>query len=224
MNIVQRIILGVACLFIIADTAGHWYHLSLTHYTKPLTLPIIILLVFAQTCFWQKYNLVILIGLFCSLIAGVFLEMGNHFLYGVSFFLLSHIFYITGFSLDASWRKKDFLVTIPFIIYGSIIFSLYLPNLKDNTLPLLAYLIAISTMGWRGVVRALVRRDASGWIAALGGLTFICSDSLLGWDLYRHSLNPAAMMFTYHTAELLIALSVPLRRPLDRPTHTECSA
>ncbi|MCB1041894.1 MAG: lysoplasmalogenase [Acidobacteria bacterium] len=147
----------------------------------------------------------ITVGLVLSGFGDVFLAVGDaYFIHGLSSFLLAHIAYIISFG----WRPKSSEAwwLAPFVIWGSIMAWLLLPNTGSLTGPVMSYLVVIMFMMWRAVS---FWRCGGRMEAAWGALIFGISDSLLACRLFLDAAwaSPFWVMFTYWCAQVLIGRS-----------------
>ena len=160
----------------------------------------------------------ILAGLWFSLAGDVFLMWPQGFLPGLVSFLLAHLAYIVAFTrrlrFAARWQ--------PFALYAAVA-ALLLARLWPSVpaalqLPVVAYVVCLASMAaqagaaWlaaRGTAEALLARHA-----ALGGLLFMTSDTLLAFNKFDAPLPLASLwiLATYWSAQGLIARSMKAKR------------
>jgi uncharacterized membrane protein YhhN len=156
----------------------------------------------------------ILAGLWLSLAGDVFLMWPQGFLPGLVSFLLAHLAYIIAFTrrlrFAARWQ--------PFVLYAAVAAQL-LARLWPSVpaalqLPVVAYVVCLASMAaqagaaWlavRGTAEARLARHA-----ALGGLLFMTSDTLLAFNKFDAPLPLASLwiLATYWAAQGLIARSM----------------
>ncbi|MBI3737091.1 lysoplasmalogenase, partial [Candidatus Sumerlaeota bacterium] len=156
------------------------------------------------------YQRAIMAGFIFSGIGDYFMARTDGFILGLSSFLVAHLCYITAFSSGGA--RLHPLRLIPFVAVGVGIMSVLWPNLGDLKIPVLFYVGAILTMGWRAAARVghegdLLRMQ---WAGLLGAASFILSDSLIAFDKF-HQAIPAAhlwIMLTYWAGQIGIACSV----------------
>ncbi|XP_027715919.1 lysoplasmalogenase isoform X2 [Vombatus ursinus] len=144
------------------------------------------------------YGRFIWVGLLCSALGDVFLIWPDQFLFGTTAFAAAHLFYV---------RALGWLPLRPALL-GSVLatFGLYFgvlqPHLPSSLhLPTLVYAAVLGLMLWRALAR--------GTPAALGGLLFSVSDTVLAWDTFVRPLPAGRLivMVTYYSAQALLALS-----------------
>jgi uncharacterized membrane protein YhhN len=180
---------------------------------KPLTLVIIIAMVLIGMKGNRKfYSNLVLLGLLFSLMGDVLLMLpADLFVQGLVSFLIAHIFYIMAFSQGVDLRLNS-LSWVPFLLFGVLIYGFMLPSLKKMTIPVLAYMVVILTMGWRAYERWFQRKTGKAKSALIGAILFIISDSALGINRFRlpFEWSTLVVLATYFPAQWFIALSVEL--------------
>lgn len=130
------------------------------------------------------------------------------FLFGLTAFLLAHIFYIIFF---LQVRKKE---GVPFkpatllivtVYYAGLIWLLY-PGLLDMKIPVMVYGVVISGMFLLAMHMLFIRNRTAGRWMMTGALLFVLSDSILAVDrFYRHfEAAGILIMLTYGAAQLFI--------------------
>ncbi len=176
---------------------------------KPL--PILCLIFWVGTQEKSSYRNRILLGLILCVIADVLLEFRKStFLYGVIFFLLGHIAYISGFIKKNSKLKLELLT--PFLMWGGVIFFILKDDLGKMYYPILAYTIVIVIMMWRAATIATIK-EHSNWMSFLvviGAVSFAFGDTLIAFDRYYEKIPSVrySISTSYYLAQFLISLSV----------------
>jgi len=179
---------------------------------KVLLVPaLIILLSSAKSSGGKK---IILAGLFFSWIGdGLLLfESRNSmfFIFGLASFLTTHIFYIIYFfgirSPGVSLLKKQPLLILPVVAYGTILVWLLFPHLHDLKIPVTVYATVITTMLISSLYAYGKINKAAGNAYVIGAMAFVLSDSLLAIDKFYHPIPYAGVfiMLTYCAAQYLI--------------------
>lgn len=130
------------------------------------------------------------------------------FLAGLGSFLIAHglfvwAFWIGGVGLPPLW------VAAP-VIAGLAFFVWLLPRTGPLMIPVLIYGSALTAMVVVAAGRAELRGDASGWLAALGALAFLFSDSALAVRQFNgpYRRAQATILSSYWLAIGLVAASV----------------
>jgi len=190
--------LGIAGFFYGYET-GNAYFQSISK-----TVPLIVLIVSVNRK--SKYNNLITIGLILSLIGDIMLtKVVDQFLFGLISFLLGHVVYIFAF-LNKS-KRSALLESIPFYAYGALLFFLLKSDLGDMMVPVLVYILVITTMLWR----SFVQRKSTGVanLAFIGALFFTISDTMIAtYRFHDHfRFDRELTIITYWIAQYLIYLS-----------------
>lgn len=190
---------------------------------KPATL-ILLLAWFSVILLEQPSQVpkIFLVGLLLSLAGDVFLMLpGNQFLFGLFAFLLAHLAYIAGFNAEGFLLTPSALALALLIgvIAVPIFFSLA-KGLKSSgrsklLISVTLYVLVLSFMTWSASITLLRPQWAglSGLLAISGGLLFLASDGVLGWNRFVKILPRGRLIvhITYHAAQALIVISVLLR-------------
>lgn len=178
---------------------------------KPLTTGLILLLALRpSTPRLPPYQYAVVAGLVCSLVGDVVLMLPKRRLFpGLVSFLMAHMSYIVAFSWGVRLSGSPLLVT-PFFVFLVVVSVILLPHLGRMKVPVIAYELVILTMAWRALERWFQVESVSAFLAFLGALMFIFSDSLHGIrDFVRKfRIAQALILGTYFCAQWLIALSV----------------
>jgi uncharacterized membrane protein YhhN len=137
------------------------------------------------------YRWAIIVGLLLSMLGDILLEASPEtFIFGLVAFLLGHIAYIVAFTRDGRRLYPGrALLTYG---YGVVLFVVFLTqgDLGDMMIPILLYVIVITTMLWRAASRVGVAgiQAFSARAGLLGAILFTFSDTLIAlnmfvWDL-----------------------------------------
>jgi alkenylglycerophosphocholine/alkenylglycerophosphoethanolamine hydrolase len=186
--------------------------------SKPLVL-IVLILFYTRVGGLDAIRLPFLIALFFSLLGDIFLipRSTRWFVAGMVAFLVAHLVYIWAFS---RWPVTSGVV-LPVIAAGLIVLVLLAtlvltktrnkPEFKRMRFIFILYGSALTAMA---VVAALClwRPTWPKWagaLAALGGLFFFVSDSILGLEKMGKRLPATRLLVisTYHIAQMLIIFS-----------------
>lgn len=193
-------------------TAWQWLHWI----AKPLTTLCILA---AAACAWLpvslRYRAWIVADLACSLAGDIFLMLpADLFLAGLVSFLLGHLCFISALLGDSRLATRPLAWVICLLLGGANIALLW-PSIPAALHPAVAlYGLVLSAMGAQALGRAwfhagdALARPARR--AAIGGLLFMLSDSLLAWNRF-HSALPLTTLWvlgSYYAALWFIARSV----------------
>jgi len=202
------LVLIFAFLHIHADYKKQRYR---TYIFKPLTISLIILIGIIQTAEVSSvYRYLIISGLVFALIGDIFLMLpSDRFLYGLSCFLVTHIFYILAFISDSSF-PINYLFLIPGLIVGIIILKLLLPYAGIKTIPVIIYTLILAFLLWQAVGRIDESFSHSSVVAFVGTIFFIFSDVTLAFNRIVRKFAGAQLFIlsSYYSAQLLIVYSI----------------
>jgi uncharacterized membrane protein YhhN len=185
----------------------------ITTVTKPLLIPLLMLLVFVSTRPSGNRN-IILAALLFSFAGDVLLlyesTMPGLFIPGLVSFLLTHILYIVYF-LSTRPKRMSLLKTAPYLgllvaAYGIFLLYLLFPHLGDLKIPVSIYAVVILCMVLCTIHIYKRVSPPVGKLFITGALFFILSDSLLAFDKFHTSLNSFSFLIilTYCIAQWLI--------------------
>lgn len=195
-------------LFVLAFAAADWFAVATgnkraEYFFKPAALGALI--AFAAI---DDAPAALIVALVFSLLGDIFLMLPrNLFVFGLGSFLVAHLAYFCAFQpLPGEWW-------IPLVALLPIA-SLLVWRMKEGAGPLFGPVVA-----YMGAILAMVvaatsefwEPEATGsWaLAATGGLLFMTSDALIGWNRFVKPLRwaPLAIIVTYHLAQMLLVAS-----------------
>lgn len=172
------------------------HKIELRFFTKPLLIPILILMYFSRVKSEKtQLNLFFISGLVLSFFGDLFLLFKWGFLPGLGSFLVAHLFYIISFKKKLQKPISEFWPII-LSIYASILLVFLFPFLKEMKIPVTIYAIVIATMMYNAIKthnRNLI----------IGALLFLISDTLLSINLFLKPLIiiNLMVMITYIAAQ-----------------------
>jgi uncharacterized membrane protein YhhN len=152
----------------------------------------------------------ILVGLVCSLAGDVFLMWPQGFLPGLVSFLLAHLAYIVSFTRGVRLAARPAPFAAYAVLAAAILSQLWPGVPEPLRLPVLAYVVCLASMAAQAGVLWLASRggarEALARNAALGGLLFMTSDSLLAFNKFHAPVPLSALwiLLTYWVAQGLI--------------------
>ncbi|XP_051775182.1 lysoplasmalogenase-like [Erpetoichthys calabaricus] len=152
----------------------------------------------------DHYSQLILLGLIFSLGGDACLIYPNLFIPGMALFAGAHVCYILAFG----WHPLNWTYLLFILPLEGIVCAILLPNLDEKQkifVPI--YMMLLGTMVWRAVSRKY--DSASGRYSAIGGVSFMVSDCVIGLDTFvQHvSWSSVFIMTSYYIAQILITLS-----------------
>jgi len=218
-------ILTVVCALvaIAASLLGPAYTMLLFIF-KPLTTVLVIAYAWPRGSDAPRQQRFVRIGLVLSLVGDVCLLWPKEgFLPGLVSFLLAHLAYIAAFCVPARLAARP-LVFVGYGVVAALILSQLWPGVPGALrLPVLGYVVCLATMAaqaavwWRSAAGRADERYARA--AALGGLLFMASDSLLAINKFAVALPLASLwiLATYWAAQWAIASSLRPSHALEQP-------
>jgi uncharacterized membrane protein YhhN len=196
--------------------APAWMYLLL----KPLTTVLIIAYAWSRGADAPKQRRLIRIGLVLSLAGDVFLLWPRQgFLPGLVAFLLAHLAYIAAFCVPLRFAAKP-LVFIGYAVVAALILAALWPGVSPALrAPVVAYVLCLAAMAaqaaawWRASASRHAADAALARMAALGGVLFMASDSLLAINKFAQPLPLASLwiLATYWLAQWCIASALRAR-------------
>lgn len=159
-------------------------------------LPIVYLAVLA----WQHGARGLTLALIASAVGDVLLAY-DAFVPGLAVFLLAQLIYALLFARHWLWRSERLPLLLMLLLWCGALFIAIGPNLGALLVPVLAYLLAIVSMG----LTATMNRQAI-WPGVAGAACFVLSDSLIAVEMFLTVLpgHGWAVMLTYYLAQWLL--------------------
>ncbi len=194
-----------------ADITGLAANISALHYiTKPLLLPVLMLLLFTAVKNTPGKNM-LLIALFFSWLGDMFLLFVNKnslfFIFGLASFLTTHVLYIIYFlsirSNNVSRLEKQPLLIALVLAYGTGLVWLLYPKLGDLKIPVLLYAAVICTMLLCSLHIFYKVNYKAALLYVTGAALFVISDSVLAINKFYQPFTYAGIliMLTYCAAQ-----------------------
>ena len=188
---------------------------TLRYITKPLLMPLLIVLFISQTTgFNSSLKKWIVLALVFSWAGDVLLMFestnGNFFIFGLVAFLIAHIFYILFYEnvIRKEGLRKNYWWFLPVILYYIALIYFLSPKLGDMKFAVRIYGIVISYMLIQALQTGRIKNMTAATLMIGGAVLFITSDSILAINKFYESFAYAgiAIMLTYGIAQLLITL------------------
>ena len=187
---------------------------------KPLTTLLIIGFAWPRGANATRQRTLVRIGLILSLAGDVFLLWPKEgFLPGLVAFLLAHLAYIAAFCVPVRLAAKPWVFVV-YALVAAAILSVLWPGVPGALrAPVVAYVVCLATMAaqalvwWRSSAAGHAADEALARAAALGGLLFMVSDSLLAIDKFAVPLPLSSLwiLLTYWLAQWCIASALRAR-------------
>ncbi|MEW6567102.1 MAG: lysoplasmalogenase [Chloroflexota bacterium] len=195
----------------------------LEYWAKPATL---VLLLFAFLWLAPRplsaLSFAFALGLGLSLVGDVLLMLpSDRFVAGLVSFLLAHLGYITAFNLEGPIvNAPGLLLALPLGIVAWRVLRRLTSAMRQAgrerlIAPVAMYGAVLSLMAWSAASTMLrpAWQGSAGWLAAVGGVLFFTSDTMLAWMRFVRPLpgGRVAEMITYHAAQYALSAAVLLR-------------
>jgi uncharacterized membrane protein YhhN len=190
---------------------------------KPLTTLLIIGYAWPRGANAPKQRRLIRFGLTLSLAGDVLLLWPKEgFLPGLVAFLLAHLAYIAAFCVPVRLAAKPWVFVVYALVAAAILAALWPGVPGALRMPVVAYVVCLATMAaqalmwWRSSTTANATDASLARAAALGGVLFMASDSLLAINKFSAPLPLASLwiLLTYWLAQWCIASAL---HPLEQP-------
>jgi uncharacterized membrane protein YhhN len=203
-----------ALVAIAASLLGPTYA-ALLFVFKPLTTLLVIAYAWPRGAESARQRRWIRIGLVLSLVGDVFLLWPKEgFLPGLVSFLLAHLAYIAAFCVSARLAARPVVFAAYAVVAALILSQLWAGVPGALRAPVLGYVVCLATMAaqaavwWRAAIGRADERLARA--AAVGGLLFMASDSLLAINKFALPLPFASLwiLATYWAAQWGLASSL----------------
>lgn len=184
----------------------------LVYVFKPLTTLLVIAWAWPRGRGEPAQRRWVLAGLWLSLAGDVALMWPQQgFLPGLVSFLLAHLAYIVAFTRPVRFAARPWVFAVYGVIAALILSQLWPGVPAGLRAPVIAYVLALACMAAQAAVwwRSAPQSPAARW-AALGGLLFLASDSLLATNKFAGplALAPLWVLSTYWVAQVCIANSL----------------
>lgn len=208
--------LAVTLLEIVGDTGQiKWLHYG----CKPLIVGLLLAWVWRHRAVGGRPLKVLRVGLIFALLGDIFLMIQevDLFALGLASFLIMQLCYCVVFRLQGAVRPVSLVIIglmgLPFAAYAGSFLLILRPAFATNPalnslwIPVVIYVICISTMG----LMAALRRGLPGyWPVLAGALLFILSDSAIAVNsfLVPFAGSTPLIMGTYAAAQYLIVVYI----------------
>lgn len=195
------------------DQSGwRWLH-YLTKPTATLLLLVAVLRNIAPSS--DAYGKAIVVGLAFAAAGDFFLMLpGDYFLAGLVCFLLTHCAYIWALTRDSRFAADKRMFALFTVIGFVVIAGLWSSLPPGMRVPVVIYALALAAMAAQAISRDRqiaigAPQKSAARSAALGGLFFMVSDTLLAYGRFRWNIpyNAVWVLGTYYAAQWLFARS-----------------
>lgn len=189
--------------------ADYHQHHVLSIIFKPLTMILIISILFTGGVELEGFSFFIFWGLIFSLLGDMMLlKPWYKFELGLAAFLVGHIFYIIAF-ISYKGMDWDILPLLPLIGFALWLFRMIKPHLGKLLIPIGSYMSVILLMVWQGMGIWLSEKNTFGLLIGSGAFIFCVSDSILACQRFmrRFKCGNTLALLTYYIAQYLISSS-----------------
>jgi len=127
----------------------------------------------------------------------------NWFIFGLGAFFIAHLCYLA--SLKPYIKKlnqaKFHIAIIAYIIYGAFMLTLLADGLGALFVPVVAYMSILLLMA----LATVLSEKSNAWLV-VGGISFVLSDSLIGFDKFYMPIENVsfAIMVSYYFAQFAL--------------------
>jgi uncharacterized membrane protein YhhN len=200
---------------------------SLEFVFKPLTTLLLIAYAWPRGSDAPRQRLLIRAGLLLSLAGDVFLLWPRQgFLPGLVAFLLAHLAYIAAFCVPLRLVAKPAGFIAYAVVAAAMLFWLWPGIPAPLRAPVVAYVVCLASMAaqafgwWRRSTDSTLPDAKLARFAAVGGLFFMASDSLLAINKFGMPLPASGLwiLATYWIAQWCIASALSARGAGQAPT------
>ena len=184
---------------------------------KPLITIIIIITAFLSNMDSQTDNLYfwfIIGGLFFALagdIALLWSENNKAFRIGLVTFLITHLFYTAGFSINNNYSNLDIWSGSILLLLLVLLYTIFHRHLKSMKIWVIIYMVVISLMvgGAISTLDTPFFSDRQSTRIIAGAILFYISDIILAWNrFYKPFRHHRVNLAFYYCGQFLIALSL----------------
>lgn len=149
-----------------------------------------------------KENKYFILGLIFSACGDFILDVDrqNWFIFGLGAFFIAHLFYLT--SLKPYHNKlvqvKYLIPLLAYIAYGAVMLMLLADGLGQIFMPVVGYMSILLLMA----LATILSKKSNVWLV-IGGLSFVLSDSLIGFDKFYMAIDNShfVVMTSYYFAQ-----------------------
>lgn len=210
---------GLAILGSLLATSEHSLWRWLHYLTKPTaTLLLLVVVLRNLTPSTRAYGTPVAIGLVFAAAGDVFLMLpGDYFLAGLVCFLLTHCAYIFALTRDARFAAHLRVFGLFALIALLVVAGLWTSLPSPMRIPVVIYALALGAMAAQAISRARQLSGTAGDVtaryAAIGGLLFLASDTVLAYGRFRWDIpfNALWVLGTYYAAQWFFARSTESR-------------
>ena len=169
-------------------------------------LPMILLIGLAvQKLGFTKENKYFVLGLVFSACGDFILDFDRHnwFIFGLGAFFIAHLFYLTSLKpyINKLFQIKYLTTIFVYIAYGAVMLFLLADGLGEMFVPVTGYMSVLLLMA----LATVLSDKSNGWLI-VGGISFVISDSLIGFDKFYMPIEHShfVIMVSYYFAQFAL--------------------
>lgn len=206
----MRLVFAILALtaIVAAQMGADWLHWL----SKPTATLVLLVMLWPQR---GAYSRAVRWGLAASAAGDAFLMLPQDlFLPGLASFFVAHLAYIHAFTRH-SRLLPDWWVGAGFAVLGVGIITILWPGLPAGMgLPVCAYAGVLALMAAQALGRARTTPQPGAWLAAIGAMLFLFSDTALAINRFVTPLplSPLIVLGSYYAAQACIAGSALVRQ------------
>ncbi len=130
-------------------------------------------------------------------------DRDNWFIFGLGAFFIAHLFYLASLKpyIKQFRQAKYHIALVVYLIYGAVMLTLLSDGLGDLLIPVVAYMSILLLMA----LATVFSEKSNAWLV-LGGVSFVLSDSLIGFDKFTMPIDNVhfAIMVSYYFAQFAL--------------------
>lgn len=169
-------------------------------------LPMLLLIgVAIQKLGFTKENKYFVLGLMFSACGDFMLDYERHnwFIFGLGAFFIAHLFYLASLKPYTKniFQIKHLTTMLVYIAYGAVMLFILADGLGQMFVPVTAYMIILLLMA----IATVLSGKSNVWLI-VGGVSFVISDSLIGFDKFYMPIEHShfAVMVSYYFAQFAL--------------------
>jgi len=124
----------------------------------------------------------------------------NWFIFGLGAFFIAHLFYLASLKpyIKKLFQRRYLIISLAYIVYGTVMLLLLADGLGEMFIPVVAYMSILLLMA----LATVLSEKSNAWLI-VGGISFVLSDSLIGFDKFYMPIENVsfAIMISYYFAQ-----------------------
>jgi len=132
-------------------------------------------------------------------------DRGNWFIFGLGAFFIAHLFYLASLKpyIKTLNQAKFNIALVAYLIYGALMLTVLADGLGNLFIPVVAYMSILLLMA----LATVFSEKSNTWLV-MGGISFVLSDSLIGFDKFYMPIENVhlAIMVSYYFAQFALLI------------------